>query len=72
MQINPTRFNLTMARLCMTTRELQKLGGLSRSTIARVKHDPSYAPNPKTIGKIAKALGVTVEYLTETEGCYGL
>jgi len=72
MRINPTRFNLTMARLCMTTRELQKLGGLSRSTIARVKHDPSYEPNPKTIGKIAKALGVTVEYLTETEGCYGL
>lgn len=71
-KINPTRFNVTMAKLCLTTRDLQKSGGLSRSTIAKVKNDPNYVPNLKTIGKIAKALGVTVEYLTETEECYGL
>jgi DNA-binding Xre family transcriptional regulator len=65
MQINVKRFNVTMAKLCLTTRDLQKMGGLSRSTIAKVKHDPSYEPNLKTIGKIAKALDVSVEYLTE-------
>ena len=72
MKINAKRFNLAMAKLCFTTRDLQKSGGLSRSTIARVRIDPNYKPNPKTIGKIAKALGVSVEYLTETEGCNGL
>jgi len=72
MKINPKRFNITMAKLCLTTRDLQKIGGLSRSTIARVRSDPEYEPNLKTIGKIAKALNVSVEYLTETEGCNGL
>ena len=65
MRINAKKFNITMAKLCLTTRDLQKLGGLSRSTIAKVKHDPNYEPNLKTIGKIAKALDVSVEYLTE-------
>ena len=72
MKINQKRFNVTMAKLCLTTRDLQKSGNLSRSTIARIKKDNEYMPNPKTIGKIAKALGVTVEYLTETEGGNGL
>jgi transcriptional regulator with XRE-family HTH domain len=65
MKINARNFNITMAKLCLTARYLQKLGKLSRSTIAKVKHDPTYEPNSKTIGKIAKALDVSVEYLTE-------
>jgi transcriptional regulator with XRE-family HTH domain len=65
MKINARNFNITMAKLCLTARDLQKLGKLSRSTIAKVKHDPTYEPNLKTIGKIAKALNVSVEYLIE-------
>ena len=72
MKINVKKFNIAMATLCLTTRDLQKFGGLSRSTIARVRRDPDYKPNLKTIGKIAKAFGVSVEYLTETEGFNGL
>jgi transcriptional regulator with XRE-family HTH domain len=72
MKINPQRFSIKMAEQCLTTRDLQRLGNLSRSTIAKIRNDPDYAPNPKTIGKIAKALGVTVEYLIEKEVMNGL
>ena len=72
MKINPQRFSIKMAEHCLTTRDLQRLGSLSRSTISKIKYDPDYIPNPKTIGKIAKALGVTVEYLIEKEVMNGL
>ena len=72
MRINPKRFCITMAKQCLTTRDLQMIGGVSRSTIAKIKNDPEYEPNPKIIGKLAKALDVSVEYLTGTEGHNGL
>jgi len=72
MRINPKRFCITMAKQCLTTRDLQMIGGVSRSTIAKIKNDPEYEPTPKIIGKLAKALDVSVEYLTGTEGRNGL
>jgi len=51
----------------MTTLEIQKAGKLSSATIARAKNDPEYVPELLTIGKLARVLGVSVEYLTEGE-----
>ena len=68
MKINPRKLDIAMANLCLTTRDLQKLGRLSRTTIAKMRNDSEYIANPKTIGKIAKALNVTVEELTVKEG----
>jgi len=65
MRINPERLTLAMAESCLTTRDLQVKGRLSNATITRAKNDPAYQPTLKTIGKIAKALNVSVEYLTE-------
>ena len=65
MRINPERLSLAMAEACLTTRDLQTKGSLSNSTITKAKNDPAYRPTLKTIGKLAKALNVPVEYLTE-------
>jgi transcriptional regulator with XRE-family HTH domain len=65
MRINPERLALAMAEACLTTRDLQEKGHLSNATITKAKNDPEYKPTLKTIGKIAKALNVSVEYLTE-------
>ena len=65
MRINPERLALAMAVACLTTRDLQEKERLSNTTITKAKNDPDYKPTLKTIGKIAKALNVPVEYLTE-------
>lgn len=65
MRINPEKLALAMAEACLTTRDLQVKGRLSNVTITKAKNDPAYQPTLKTIGKMAKALGVSVEYLTE-------
>jgi len=56
-----------MAKKRMMVKDLESMGGVSRSTSARIRSDPKHTMNPKTIGKIAKALDVSVEYLTGIE-----
>jgi transcriptional regulator with XRE-family HTH domain len=68
MRINPEKLALAMAKSCLTTRDLQVKGQLSNATITKAKNDPDYKPTLKTIGKIANALNVSVEYLTEKGG----
>jgi len=65
MKINTRNFKVAIATSCMTMRELQKAGKLSSTTINRAKYDREYLPELKTVGKLARALGVSVEYLTE-------
>lgn|GEM_PF-5822795 len=67
MKINKRNLGLAIAKSCMTTLEIQKAGKLSSATIARAKNDPEYVPELLTIGKLARVLGVSVEYLTEGE-----
>jgi len=65
MRINREKLALAMAEACLTTRDLQVKGRLSNATITKAKNDPAYKPTLKTIGKIAKALNVSVEHITE-------
>lgn len=64
MKVNSKKFEIIMANACMTFSDLSKKSGISQFTIARIKSGTN--ANPATIGKIAKALNVSVEELIET------
>lgn len=64
MKIDKKKLDLAMAENCYSAEELSNLTGISTVTIARIKNG-SQRPRPATIGKIAKALNVKVEYLIE-------
>jgi len=66
MKINQRNLKTAMATHCLSIRELQTLGEVSRMTIVKALNNPTYEPTTKTIGKLANALGVSVEHLTET------
>nr|DAP92772.1 MAG TPA: Helix-turn-helix XRE-family like protein [Caudoviricetes sp.] len=66
MKINNERFEVALASSCMTLKELSEKSGIRQETIARIKKSLQN-PNPSTVGKIAKALGISVEKLIETE-----
>lgn len=66
MKINNERFEVALASSCMALKELSEKSGVRQETIARIKKSLQN-PNPSTVGKIAKALGVTVQELIETE-----
>ena len=71
MNINQRNLKTAMATNCLSIRELQTLGEVSRMTIVKALNDPTYEPIPKTIGKLANALGVSVQHLTApTEVAY--
>ena len=67
MKIDKCRFHVALAKKCMTVYDLRKFN-ISSKTLAKVKKDGKYELNPKTFGKIAKALDVDVEYLLAKEG----
>ena len=65
MRINKRDFELAIAKSGKRTREITSIGKVSANVISRVRRDPEYMPNLVTIGKIARGLGVEVEYLVE-------
>ena len=62
MKINHTVFLNELARNCMTLKELSEKSGVSYMTVNRIKNGTQELM-PKTVGKLAKALNVTVETL---------
>jgi transcriptional regulator with XRE-family HTH domain len=50
-------------RRVWTLQELAKKSGVHYTTIARIETNREYKPHPTTIRKLAKALGVSAEYL---------
>lgn len=64
MKINLMKLNVAMAKACITINELSNKSNLNYSTLTRIKSGTN--ANPATIGKIAKALNVSVEELIET------
>ena len=54
-----------MAKACMSTAELQKTAEMPRPTLNNVISGKS--AKPATIGRIARALGVDVTEILETE-----
>ena len=67
MKICKKKFELLLADKCMSIGELLKIAKVSNRISAKLD-DPECDFNPKTIGKIARALNVTPEYLTEEGG----
>lgn len=62
MKINPDRFVMAKASTCMSNREIQALAKVSSVSLTRIGKGEGET-RPQTVGRIAKALGVTVEYL---------
>jgi transcriptional regulator with XRE-family HTH domain len=50
----------------MSATELIESAGICNATLSKITTGKQ-RPTPKTIGKIAKALNVSVEYLTEEQ-----
>ena len=61
MKIDNQKFEIAMAKACLTSSDLSKISGVSAFTISRIQTNNEMLPS--TIGKIAKALEVPVEEL---------
>lgn len=66
MKINTDVINRELARLCMTWKDLSKKSGVSTVTLSKINKGFEN-PKPITVGKIAIALGCSVEQLIKTE-----
>ena len=64
-KLSSEKLQLALAKRCMTITELSNLSNVSRVGITRYITEKINA-KPITIGKIAKALNVSVEELIET------
>lgn len=67
MKIDKMKIDVAMANKGYSAKELSEKSGVSQITIARLKRGVQKA-RPETIGKIAKALTVSVEQLIDLEG----
>ena len=65
MQINSVKIERILAELCLTKKELSTRCGISRQNISTVIRRGTC--EPKTAGKIAAGLGVTIEEITVKE-----
>lgn len=65
MKISKTKFDIALARACMSARDLRQKG-LSPATISNATRGNDLTP--KMAGKIARALGVDVTDLLEAGG----
>ena len=65
MNIDKRKFEIAVANACILNKELSEKSGIRQETIARMKKGANVSP--VTVGKIAKALGITPGELIETE-----
>lgn len=63
MKLDRQKYMLARARACMGQKDLEA-AGIPKGTLCRALRDEA---RPETIGKIAKALGVDVTEIIETE-----
>lgn len=63
MKIDKEKYMLARARACMGTKDLVS-AGIPRGTLSKISREDI---RPETAGKIAKALGVDVTEIIETE-----
>lgn len=66
MKLDKNRLSLELARACLTITELCAKAGVPYPSLAPVLAG-KYDPKPKTVGKLARALGVDVTELLEQE-----
>jgi transcriptional regulator with XRE-family HTH domain len=64
LKVDKNKMVLARAQSIMTIRQLSKMSKVAASTISRIEKG-HIDPNPVTVGKIAKALNVSVNELIE-------
>lgn len=64
MKLSNSKLQLIVAEQCLTWKELCERAGIDISTIKKVRTGERN-PKPSTIGKIAKALNVSVQDIIE-------
>lgn len=64
MNIDKLKMNLLLADKCMTLNELADLSGLNVGTLSKLRNGTRTA-RPQTVGKIARALGTSVENIIQ-------
>lgn len=62
MKISRKKFDIARGNKGLSIKELSKMTGLSQATLLKVGKQEL---NPVTVGKIAKALNVTIEEIIE-------
>ena len=67
MEVDAAMLRELRRRRVLTMEELAEKAGVGRNTIWRLEHEVMGA-QPRTIRKLAKALGVEPEELVKTEG----
>lgn len=65
MKISRSKLDLVMGNTCMTITDIRRNGNISSATMTKITQEKEL--RPATIGRIAKALGVSVECLVKTE-----
>ena len=65
MTISTKRLEALLGAKNLTKKDFSKHCGVSRQTLSTIVRRGTC--EPRTAGKIARALGVTIEYLTEEE-----
>ncbi|UYO62966.1 helix-turn-helix transcriptional regulator [Acetobacterium wieringae] len=66
MRLNTKSFDVAMANACIDIKTLSTLSGVSKQTLFAIRNEKRN-PKPATIGKIAKALNVSVVDIIEKE-----
>lgn len=64
MKIDSRKLDVIMAEQCLTSESLATRTGVAQVTIARIRRG-AQQPRPLTVGKIAKALNVSVQDIIE-------
>lgn len=64
MRISKAKFEVAMSNAMISSKDLSEKIGMTQESISKIKLGKQN-PRPATIGKIAKALSVTVEDLVE-------
>lgn len=67
MKIDVERLKIAQANSCLSNKELCESAKVGALTLIEIKNGKRKSPTLKTIGKLAKALGVDVTELIETE-----
>ena len=65
MFLNKEKFDVALAVKKLTLDELSQKAGITKQTICRIRRGDSLIP--KTVGKLAEALEVDVEFLVKGE-----
>lgn len=65
MKMNKQKYEIAMANACMSVSELHRKTGIARTTLNRAV--AGHNIRPEILGKIARALGVNVTEVIDTD-----